>query len=536
MPTYIEFGQAAKAKWPGKYDAIPDDDVGRAVVAKFPQYQSLVTDTSEPEDPTRMQKIGRSAAEYGKSMYEAVRHPVETVKGMGAIASGAAEKIIPGEQKHEATFDAVTDFFKERYGSVDGIKRTLDEDPVGLLADLSFVLSAPAGLAKLGARAAGLTRTAAMAGKVAKTGAAIEPLSIATKGAGAVARGIGATGEKVAETVAGVTTSKGTEPFKHALDRPSAEFKAAMRGSTRDADLVTAMREAVAEIKQQRGDNYRVRLRGITKKNPDVNVTGVRADLDRSLEGFGVTRDPMTNELDFSRSPIADPTEQWKVKRLMEEVDTVTWGQRTAPAMELDTLKRRLGDFYSDTSDEANAAIARVKNTVAKTLEREVPGYLAMTQDYAKASELLDTMKKAFSLGDRAAVDSAVTKLSMAMRDDREFRRSLINIAQERSGLPIMDMIAGKQLSSFKPGGLVGRTIVGGGIGSALALRDPAMLGMLLMASPRVMGELFVAMGMTKQVAKKVMGTIGTVAPPAAARQAAFQSGRATRGDGPGRP
>lgn len=85
--------------------------------------------------------VPSSAIETGKGLFGAVAHPIKTTKGLGSIVVGGVQKLIPGEQEQEKTFDSVVDFFKERYGSVEKFERTITEDPTGFALDLSSIFS-----------------------------------------------------------------------------------------------------------------------------------------------------------------------------------------------------------------------------------------------------------------------------------------------------------------------------------------------------------------------------------------------------------
>lgn len=110
-----------------------------------------------------------SGANFLGGMYNAVRHPIDTVTGLGKIAAGAAE-MIPGSSSIPGVGDAIThmvgdhkadaqaffDSYKKKYGSLDALKETLYNDPVGALADASMVLDPIAG----GLKVAGLDTAA----------------------------------------------------------------------------------------------------------------------------------------------------------------------------------------------------------------------------------------------------------------------------------------------------------------------------------------------------------------------------------------
>jgi hypothetical protein len=149
---------------------------------------------SAAEVPGQMvRNLPSSAKRFAGGLYEAVTNPLETAKGVLDIGAGAIQKVLPqsvvdwvnqfeanpeaGRKTIEAA-NAAGGMLKDRYGSYEAIKRTLAEDPVGAVADLSTLLTAGAG---------GLRATANVAPRVAPAAAAVEraatltnPLSVVT--------------------------------------------------------------------------------------------------------------------------------------------------------------------------------------------------------------------------------------------------------------------------------------------------------------------------------------------------------------------
>lgn len=153
--------------------------------------------------------IPASAAQFGENIAQPFIHPVNTAKSLVNLASGVVDKgadvltkALPEdfvragnklnnwladngvplkrlpEEPSQLDFpnkkyaEQMGEFIKSRYGSVDNFKRTVMNDPVGVLADASAAISG--GGALLGS------------GKLAKLGAATEPFNI-VKNAGKVA-------------------------------------------------------------------------------------------------------------------------------------------------------------------------------------------------------------------------------------------------------------------------------------------------------------------------------------------------------------
>jgi len=117
--------------------------------------------------------IPQSAYQFGREMVQPLLHPLQTAKALANLGMGVAEKAIPGEQEHEQYANQVGEFIRSRYGSMDSFKQTMMQDPVGVLADASMLLTG-GGLA--GARLPGIAGQVARG--VQKAGTAIDPINV----------------------------------------------------------------------------------------------------------------------------------------------------------------------------------------------------------------------------------------------------------------------------------------------------------------------------------------------------------------------
>lgn len=172
----------------------------------------LVLDTDKSNVPTRsnlltnpIETIGRSASEFAGGILTALVDPVGTVKSIDTLIQGVAEKAIPGVQKHEFAADAMGDFFKNRYGSFESVKKTALEDPVGFASDLSiFLTGGGAALTKAG-QVSKVSKLAKAGQIISTTGKAIDPISSAMTAVGKT-----------------VSLTKGLKvaPFANKLDNP----------------------------------------------------------------------------------------------------------------------------------------------------------------------------------------------------------------------------------------------------------------------------------------------------------------------------
>lgn len=158
-----------------------------------------------------VKNIPSSAVQFGKDLVHPILNPKETVESLGDLATGLNQKtrkmaegestldrvqqiglaINPvsafvefmreknGGEDKEPVADAVGKFVKDRYGSPDNFKKTLQEDPVGVLADASALLTLGGTTASKTAKLANLSKTSNTAKVIQKAGLAVEPINAA---------------------------------------------------------------------------------------------------------------------------------------------------------------------------------------------------------------------------------------------------------------------------------------------------------------------------------------------------------------------
>jgi len=131
----------------------------------------------------------RSGTEAVSGLYQAATHPLDTLGTLREMIGGGAYNALPEQaqkfvmdvssnperlQKSIATANAVGGIYKEKYGDWEKVKRTMAEDPVGVISDLSTLFSGGGALASK----AGLVKTAAGLNTAATL---TNPLSVVTK-------------------------------------------------------------------------------------------------------------------------------------------------------------------------------------------------------------------------------------------------------------------------------------------------------------------------------------------------------------------
>lgn len=160
--------------------------------------------------------IGRTAAKntpdsamrLGNDLITAVTNPVETAKGIGNIVVGAGQKLVPGEQGKEPYADAVAKFYSERYGSLDKLKESFMQDPVGVLVDFAGATALAGKTTQLAGKAAKIQGLADFGKAGVQVGTAVDPMRAITAPIGAVGKSVlSGTPEKMYQSSAKFSTT-----------------------------------------------------------------------------------------------------------------------------------------------------------------------------------------------------------------------------------------------------------------------------------------------------------------------------------------
>jgi hypothetical protein len=166
---------------------------------------------------------GRAVGDIG----EAVIHPIQTVQAVASLARGALHLATGHDSTREAHMARqAIQGLKDRYGSVQGFRHAVAEDPAGVALDISSLLGGTGAAARL-ARAGHAAESLAAAGR------AIDPLARSARWAA------GRVGH-IAPHVLGETTAAGPQAIRAAW-QASPAFKAGLKGAPEAEGMVGPM-------------------------------------------------------------------------------------------------------------------------------------------------------------------------------------------------------------------------------------------------------------------------------------------------------
>jgi len=489
-----------------------------------------------------VKNLPRSTAQLGKDLVHPLMHPVDTAKSLYSVASGGVQKLIPGEQENEAQWDAVTSFFKDRYGGAENLKRTLMEDPAGFVADLSTVMS---GGGTLAARLPGrLGRAVGRGGEaIARAGSAIDPIAGTVRGAKALGRTApgqavigtakkipGKIGDWTASGIGNLGTGTGRESIRQAYlsgregGTKAEHFTGAMRGLEAPEVIASEARDALGRMRQTRQRNYR-------EGSKEWKADKTRIDFA-----------PVTNKMREVMESVLEG-DHWTVgaesqKKLQEIADVVNewWGDtQMHTAGGLDALKRRIDDMMPNKLDagQSGRLVTEMRNAVKDIIVEQVPEYANVMKEYETAIRLEDEIKKGLSLGKQASVDTAMRKLLSLTRDDvtTNFgnRVNLAKALEDQGGADIMTRAAGQQMQTIAPRGL--QRLTGSANLYGAYSGNPLSMVTLPMQSPRLVGEVAHAAGRTHGMGDRLARLLAekanmTALPYQNIGRGSFQAGR----------
>lgn len=224
-------------------------------------------------------------------------------------------------------------------------------------------------------------------------------------------------------------------------------------------------------------------------------------------------------KLDFSRSTISSKADQAKIRQMIEDVNN--WGQRAEDVtpMGVDTLRRRLDDFYSE-GGQARAMTSEIAQKTRDVLD-DVPGYTEMTSDYSEMTDMIRDIQNELSIKPGTPAGASMRKLMTVFSEKTGYREQMLNLLDSYVTEELGQQIAGLNLTGIAPEGLVGRSLATGAVVGTMFTDWRTML-FAGMSSPRLMGELFLAIGQMKRVVRPIRD-IGSIPVSIAAEAAVYR-------------
>lgn len=448
-----------------------------------------------------LRNLPSSTANLFADLFTAITNPVQTAKsvidlGAGILQSVAPESLVQmiGEDKpSREVARKVGEFYAKRYGSVEGAKKAIAEDPAGVMADLSTVLYGG------GAALRAAPQTARAGQIVSQVGSYVDPLAIAGRGVKSVASAV--------TPIIGQTTGAGAESIRQAYQagkeggERAQQFRSNLTGQADATEILNIAKSNLSALREQRGDRYRSGMIDISKDKTQLSFdsieNAIKSAENRTKYKGKVKDQEALNALEQAKSLVDD----WK------NSDPVEYHTPEG----LDALKQSVGSILEKLDPRQNAynTVNQVYDSIRSAIVKQAPVYANTMQDYLKSTELIREAEKALSLNNKASADTALRKLLSLVRDNVQTnygaRTKTAMQLEDVGGQMMMPGIAGQALQSFVPRGIQGATAIpAAGSLTYMAGGPGAGIASLLASSPRLMGESAYGLGMASRAFEPV--------------------------------
>jgi len=428
--------------------------------------------------------VPSSAKKFVKDVVTPFLNPIQTAKDLGSLGSSVVNLIRPGEQGNEEIARQVGNFFVQRYGSLENIKKTFATDPVGMLSDVSIILTGGAALAPKGGQVASI---------VSKAAKVTDPIKIGSKGASLAG--------ELPTQLFGATTGAGGRAIKEAIEAGAEggtrqkKFKEGMRGEDLES-VVTDAYNSIKEINKAKSKTYKDGISGLQLGKTKINFDKVDDVIAKykSKNTIGSQGKLKLNQ-DSSR----------KLKEIEDLVDQYKKDPSLHTAEGLDFLKQEIDSLYPTGLNvgQPGTVVADIRKSVYNLIVSEVPDYKKVMNAYESATKAEKAIIKELSLGKNVGTGTTLRKLNQAVKDNAASNFGNRGEIVSKLNPDIMPKLAGGALSSYVPRGLQG-VIAGGGQVPAMAYavsqgaNPAAFIPGLLAQSPRLVGNIANVYGMAK--------------------------------------
>ena len=422
-----------------------------------------------------VKNIPSSGAQLISDVTMPIRHPIQTAQSLAALGRGIYQLNTPGEQPDEATAKAVGKFFADRYGSFEGFKKALATDPLGIVSDISVVLTMGAGLAARVPGLAGKTTTT-----ISKVGNIIDPVQATAKTISATGTGLG----KAATPLFGLTTGTGADAISTAYKSGASGadtqklFLDNMRGNVDPSEIVPKALQAMKDMSGKKTSDYKTNKAALKLENTPVNFKNIKqkiVDFEKSMQFEGMS--------ELSEKAL---TKLNNIKKIVAQYEK---NPALHNARGMDSLKRRIDAEYPTglAVGDSGMVVSTIRNNVKAQIIAEVPDYGKVMKNYETAMKLEKQFTSELSLGKNSNAGTTLRKLQSAMRNNVNTGYGNRLEMLKKLDPDLVTEIGGQALSNIAPRGLQG--LSAGTVAAVAPFTNPSALAALPLQSPRLIGE-----------------------------------------------
>lgn len=452
-------------------------------------FPSKSTDTPIQAGLKAAGNLPSSAFNLAKSLGTAVLNPIDTVKGIGKVAIGGVQKLIPGEQGMEQDFNAFTNILKDRYGSLDALAKTATNDPFGFGTDIVTLVGGGATLAGKSAQA---TQLASKVGK-----AVTNPV---TKTAQKVGQGVTSTAKYATSQATGLNP----ETITQLLKNPNA-FKA--ENLTSRSEITESVKNALDSRLSELsglGKEY-----GVLRETPQI-VTIPPNTIRDVLGKYGVKLDENNR---IVTSVESRPLSVGDKNAIQDFIDNYG-NQKVLSSNAFLNVREALSNLskYDASKTNISTTISRdLRSVYDDAGKTQIRGLKELDAQYAPERQLLGQLKKDIFTPQGELKDGAISKIANITGAGKEkvlarMKEIVPDIDQRVRVLKAVEDI--ERSSGIKVGTYARGAGAAIGVGTG---NIPLLIGAIL-AQPQIAVPLLKGAGYVGAKAAPILNTLRTIA------------------------
>lgn len=298
---------------------------------------------------------------------------------------------------------------------------------------------------------------------------------------------------KIAKQVLGKTTGSGDVAIADAFNagkKGDKSFLDKMRGAIDAEGLEKKVQSGFDKIKTARNKSYEEDITRLKLKTADkkLDIKPVIEDVKAILRQEGGGAEYL---VDNDTRRVLDITKDTLNKFYKDG------GRHNLEGF--DNLKKALQNITTKEGSNAERAKTQISNSVKRQILKQSPEYKAIQDNYARDSEILNDLKKVFSLNRNANSETVLKKIQSTARNnantDWSYRAQLLKKLDPTG--EIQKEISANALNTWTPRGGLGGIVGFGGLFSR-------NLPLILSSSPRSIGYGSYALGaLTNKIPKK---------------------------------
>lgn len=321
------------------------------------------------------------------------RNTIANIANLGAGALQTGIRKLTGTQiprtQEEQQFGAVKDFYKERYGGVENVKKTIYEDPAGVAADASIVLGGGAALASKAGQAAKLPALSRAGSALSKAAEISNPLLLPAKGLNKLVPTLQKSAEKSYTDIL-APTGKGdkfrTKGIVEGRSKTLSSGEQIRIPGLRERGIVAGSREGLLQkVQTQKGATGQA-LKQAEKKLPAtdrLDVQPILDDIEKAKAKFVIQGE--------SGPVVADPAAIQNLDDFAKTVSDLTAEGQVSP-QSLTQLKRlwqekvnKSGAYIGKTLAEGSKVdmLSEAENAIRRQLDNKYPDIAKINAEYS---------------------------------------------------------------------------------------------------------------------------------------------------------